>query len=205
MYVKFLFLISFLGVSIYSTVKIVQSMNQKTDNLYAWMIWKTSKEYSITYHPNEYFSELDLEAQVADIIINGNSVSVDDKSYAYQSNENRILVGCTTINLCHDITLAVETLDGPKYYICHYRASVHPALFLTQKLIELPELNKYYSGSVCAESYSANKDGDVVVTVVPDGTIAKIVPKKIPSKNLLTCNNVYDVMFNYFYNKKHSL
>jgi len=71
------------------------------------------------------------------------------------------------------------------------------AKILIQPVIELPELDEYLKGKKHLYGFNANKDGTMIAIVLPGMTIAKIVPKRIPSKNLLTFNNLYDVGFNY--------
>lgn len=214
MYKKFLLSLACLTVCFQTqcTIKILESMDQKkyATDFYAWMIWKTSKEYVITYHPNETFEELKLEPSMAEITIkNGyNYVSLNNKNYTYMREKNSVDNGFIIIDLCHDIALGLEATGQIfHYYLIRYRASENPALFFTQKIMEFPELKKFSKSCSCCDGYSdesfaADKDGTMVVSILEDGTIAKIIPKRIPSKYFHMFDTIHDIKFMY---KKPSL
>lgn len=175
-----------------------RSTTQKTDNLNAWMVWKTSKEYVITYHRNDTFYELGIEPMRGDIGIGSFKTTINE--------ENVILTktSCSHVkiieyNALHDIACGINLITG-RYTIYHYRIfknEKHKNIrLLIQPIVELPELDKYWNGKRMF-GFNANKDGTMVAIVIKGGTIAKIVPKKIPLKDLLSFNNLHDILFKY--------
>lgn len=180
----------------YGVIKIVTSMDQKTDNLYAWMVWKTSKEYTISYHPNKDFKKFDLEPNMSDIIVPRvlNTVIVNNEGYTYLRKKNSLNHGWISINLCHDIALGIDAADDGDYCLYHYRASDKNKTFSTEKILKIPELNGRSYGLFCE---SADKTGLLVMSVLKKGILAIIVPKKIPEKKLLIYDNLCDASFNY--------
>ena len=177
----------------------ITSMDQKPDNLYAWMIWKTSKEYKISYYPNEDFAQFDLEPTMAEISVvdDCKSITVNNKQYTYERKKNCLNDGFISINLWNDVALGVDLTSGPHYYIYHYRSSEKNNSFLTEKILAIPELDRHYV-NLSSQAYSGDAEGTLIMSVLEDGTLAVIVPKKVPEKTVLTYNNnLYDATFNY--------
>jgi len=122
MYKKFLLsvLIGFLFMNqSIQCMRVEKSTTQKIDNLNAWMIWATSKEYTLTYCPNDKFDELGIEPMMGKIKIDTHKITINKKN-AILTDTSCAHLKTVEYNALNDIACGVD-LAAHRYVIYHYR------------------------------------------------------------------------------------